>query len=151
MLLQEELQKKICDFLAILQYSVENRVSIGLLDQNFIAQSFIAKFINIIYGYNLINLDCDGPKYPGIDLGDSYRKIAFQVTATKTSKTPKKIEETIEIFIRRKQYENFRHLKFLILGRKQKKYSQLFETYNLFEFDPSTDILDIKDIVRKPG
>jgi hypothetical protein len=145
-LVQEELQKKICDFLAILQYSVENRGAIGLLDQNFILQSFMAKFLNIIYGYDLINLDRDGHKSPAIDLGDSYRKVAFQVTA---KKTPTKIEETIEIFIRHKQYENFRHLKFLILGKKQKKYSQVFQTDNLFEFNPQTDILDIKDLVRK--
>lgn len=146
MLVQEELQKKICDFLGILRYSVEYRGAVGLLDQNFIAQSFIAKFINIIYGYDLINLDRDGYKYSAIDLGDFYRKVAFQVTATKT---PKKIEETIKIFIRHKHYENFRYLKFLILGKKQKKYSQVFQTDNLFEFNPQTDILDIKDIVCK--
>ena len=146
MLAQEDLQKKICDFLGILQYSVEYRGAIGLLDQNLILQSFIAKFLNIIYGYDLINLDGEGHKYPAIDLGDHYRKVAFQVTATKR---PTKIEETIEIFIRRKQYENFSHLKFLILGRKQNRYSQVFNTYNLFEFNPQTDILDIKDIVRK--
>ena len=146
MLVQEELQKKICDFLGILRYSVEYRGAIGLLDQNFIAQSFLAKFINIIYGYDLINLDRDGHKYPAIDLGDFYRKVAFQVTATKT---PRKIEETIEIFIRHKQYENFSHLKFLILGKKQNNYSQVFQTDNLFEFNPQTDILDLKDIVCK--
>ena len=49
MLVQEEIQKKISDFLAILEVSVENRGLIGLLDQNLIAQSFIAKFINIVY------------------------------------------------------------------------------------------------------
>jgi hypothetical protein len=42
MLLQEELQKKISDFLAVLEVSVENRVMIGWLDQNLVAQSFIA-------------------------------------------------------------------------------------------------------------
>ncbi len=146
MLVQEELQKKICDFLGILRYSVEYRGAIGLLDQNFILQSFMAKFLNIIYGYDLINLDRDGHKSPAIDIGDSYRKVAFQVTA---KKTPTKIEETIEIFIRHKQYENFRHLKFLILGKKQKKYSQVFQTDNLFEFNPQTDILDLKDLVHK--
>lgn|GEM_PF-1477202 len=146
MLAQEDLQKKICDFLGILQYSVEYRGAIGLLDQNFILQSFIAKFLNIIYGYDLINLDRDGHKSPAIDLGDSYRKVAFQVTATKR---PTKIEETIEIFPRQKQYKNFSHLNFLIRGRKQNKYSQVFNTYNLFKFNPQTDILNIKDIVRK--
>jgi len=145
-LAQEDLQKKICDFLGILQYSVEYRGAIGLLDQNFILQSFIAKFLNIIYGYDLINLDRDGHKSPAIDLGDSYRKVAFQVTATKR---PTKIEETIEIFPRQKQYKNFSHLNFLIRGRKQNKYSQVFNTYNLFKFNPQTDILNIKDIVRK--
>lgn len=89
MLAQEDLQKKICDFLGILQYSVEYRGAIGLLDQNLILQSFIAKFLNIIYGYDLINLDGEGHKYPAIDLGDHYRKVAFQVTATKR---PTKIE-----------------------------------------------------------
>ncbi|MEG4022878.1 SMEK domain-containing protein [Microcoleus sp. S13C4] len=146
MLAQEDLQKKICDFLGILQYSVEYRGAIGLLDQNLILQSFIAQFLNIIYGYDLINLDRDGHKYPAIDLGDFYRKVAFQVTATKT---PRKIEETIEIFIRHKEYENFNNLKFLILERKQNKYSQVFNTYNLFDFNPQRDILDIKDIVRQ--
>ena len=146
MLAQEDLQNKICDFLGILQYSVEYRGAIGLLDQNLILQSFIAQFLNIIYGYDLINLDRDGHKYPAIDLGDFYRKVAFQVTATKT---PRKIEETIEIFIRHKEYENFNNLKFLILGRKQNKYSQVFNTYNLFDFNPQRDILDIKDIVRQ--
>lgn len=153
MLLQEELQKKIIDFLAVLERSVEKRVLIGLLDQNLIAQSFIANFLNIIYGYNLINLDIldtslETPqrKRPAIDLGDSYRKVAFQVTSTKKSE---KIKETIETFVREKEYENFNHLKFLILGKKQKKYSQDFQTLGLFEFEPQEDIIDFNDIVRK--
>jgi hypothetical protein len=146
MLLQEELQKKISDFLAILEVSVENRGLIGLLDQNLIAQSFIAKFINIVYGYDLINLDIFGHKYPAIDLGDFYRKVAFQVTSTKK---PEKIKETIETFIRTEKYKDFRHLRFLILGKKQRKYPEIFQTCNLFEFDPLVDIIDIKDLVRK--
>lgn len=146
MLVQEELQKKISDSLAILEVSVKNRGLIGLLDQNLIAQSFIAKTINIIYSYDLVNLDTSGHKYPAIDLGDSYRKIAFQVTSEKTSK---KIKETIETFIRREEYKNFRYLKFLILGKKQRSYSGDYQTFNQFQFDPQTDILDIKDVVRK--
>jgi hypothetical protein len=146
MLLQEELQKKISDFLAVLEVSVENRVMIGLLDQNLIAQSFIAKLLNITYGYNLINLDTPQRMKPAIDLGDSYRKIAFQVTSTKK---PEKIKETIETFIREEEYKNFKHLKFLIIGRKQSRYSQVFETFGLFEFKPQEDIIDLKDIVRK--
>ena len=145
MLVQEEIQKKISDFLALLEVSVENRGLIGLLDQNLIAQSFIAKFINIVYSYDLTNLDISNHKYPAIDLGDYHRKIAFQVTSTKKSE---KIRETIETFIGQEKYKDFTHLMFLILGKKQRTYPA-FQTCNLFKFDPQADILDIKDVVRK--
>ncbi|MBE9106260.1 SMEK domain-containing protein, partial [Nostoc cf. edaphicum LEGE 07299] len=79
------MQKKISDGLAILEFSLENRGLIGLFDQNIVAQSFFAKLLNIIYGYDLINLDTVDKNSPGIDLGDNYRRIAFQVTSTKTS------------------------------------------------------------------
>jgi hypothetical protein len=146
MLVHEELQKKISDFLAVLEVSVRNRVLIGLLDQNLVAQPFIAKLLNIVYGYDLINLDTPQRKRPAIDLGDSYRKIAFQVTSTEKTE---KIRETINTFIRKKEYDSFKYLKFIILGSKKKNYPKDLQTLDLFEFEPEKDILDLKDIIRK--
>jgi hypothetical protein len=146
MFLQEELQKKICDFLATLEVAVRNRSSLGLFDQNLIAQSFMAKFLNTIYGYNLVNLDQGSKKYPAVDLGDFHRKVAFQVTSIEDSR---KIKESLEIFIHSKIYQEFDHLRFLIIGKKQKSYRSKFETQDLFHFDPCLDILDIKDLIQQ--
>ncbi|MBD1932075.1 MULTISPECIES: SMEK domain-containing protein [Cyanophyceae] len=146
MLVQEELQKKISDFLAVLEFSVENRGLIGLLDQNLIAQSFLANLLNIVYGYDLVNLDTGNRQSPAIDLGDFYRRISFQVTSTRKTI---KIRETIETFIRKERYKEFSQIKFFIIGKKQGRYPKNLQRSDLFEFDPCRDILDIKDIVRK--
>lgn len=146
MLHQEKLQKNISDGLAVLEVSIENRGLVGLLDQHLLSQSFFTKLLNIIYSYDLINLDAINIRNPSIDLGDCYRKIAFQVTSTKK---PSKLLETIKTFIANEQYKQFKELKFLILTKKQKSYKAIFDTQNLFSFDPKVDILDLKDLVKQ--
>ncbi|WP_375492988.1 SMEK domain-containing protein [uncultured Nostoc sp.] len=146
MLRQEQLQKKISDGLAILEFSLENRGLIGLFDQNIVAQSFFAKLLNIIYGYDLINLDTVDKNSPGIDLGDNYRRIAFQVTSTKTSA---KVQETLRKFFEKERYKQYDNLKILILGKKQKTYKQSFDTREIFTFEAETDIIDLKDLVKQ--
>jgi len=143
---QEELQKKVSDFLAILEVAIQNRSSLGLFDQNLLAQPFMAKFLNILYGYDLVNLDQASKKYPAIDLGDFYRKVAFQVTSMKDSR---KIQKSLDIFIQNQMYQEFNHLRFLIIGRKQKSYKIKLETQSLFHFDPCLDILDIKSLIQR--
>jgi hypothetical protein len=83
---QEELLKNITDSLAVLEISIRNRGILNLRDQNIIAESFFAKLLNIIYGYNLINLNSIEKNCPAVDLGDINKRIFFQVTSTTNRK-----------------------------------------------------------------
>ncbi|MBE9217456.1 SMEK domain-containing protein [Dolichospermum flos-aquae LEGE 04289] len=47
-----------------------------------IAEYFVAKLLNTIYDYNLINLNSKNRSCPAIDLGDYNKKVCFQVTST---------------------------------------------------------------------
>lgn len=136
--------KIITDSLGTLAHQVEYRNSINLFDINIVAEDFFKDFLNLVYGYNLINLNIIEKNASAIDLGDSASKIAIQVTSDNSST---KIDETIKKFVERKLYNQYDRLLFLILTRK-KKYSKVFETNNLFDFDKEKDIIDNKDILQ---
>lgn len=69
--------------------------SLNLNDINIHAESFFCELLNIIFGYQLHNLNNTEMNYAAIDLGDEKNKIAIQVTSEKTST---KIRETLEKF-----------------------------------------------------
>ncbi|HEY9862636.1 MAG TPA: SMEK domain-containing protein, partial [Candidatus Obscuribacterales bacterium] len=145
MIYREQVQKKIIYTLSILEVSIKHRGLVNLYDQNIFAETFIAKILNIVFDYNLVNLNHQERGKTGIDLGDWTRKIAFQVTSTKDSR---KIKETINKFINHEQYIYFNHLKFFILNQKQKSYSSKIETEGKFNFNPNVDIIDIQDVIK---
>ncbi len=147
MLKQEQLIKNISDNLGILEYTTRNRGLIGLVDQNIIAESFMAKVLNIIYDYNLVNLN-NIKNCAAIDLGDYNKKICFQVTYTCEGQSRRKIKQTIATFIENESYKNFTCLKFLFLGPKQQNY-KAFDTQNLFEFNPLKDVLNLQDLIKE--
>lgn len=132
--------------LTVLEVSLRNRGFLNLHDQNIFSQRFIAELLNIVFGYKLVNLDYQKKNYTAIDLGDWERKIAFQVTVTKSSS---KIKDAITKFIRSQQYVYFENLKVFILAQKQKSYRSNFETEGKFNFDPKVDIIDIPDIIKR--
>lgn len=143
MLNREIYIKRVSDFLAELETKVNNRSILGLLDLNVIAETFFADFLNIVYSYKLKNLNIDRSNAPSIDLGDSENRIAYQVTSTKTSK---KVQETLDQFIKYDLSKEYDTLYILILGEKQKSYKNI-QTHNL-GFSIQDNILDLKDVLR---
>ncbi|MTJ11242.1 SMEK domain-containing protein [Anabaena sp. UHCC 0187] len=149
MLKRETFLKNITRGLGLLKYTTEYNAELDLYDQNIIAEYFVVKLLNIIYGYNLINLNSKDKSCAAIDLGDYERKLCFQVTSTSLKNHRTKIQETINLFIGKKKYQHFDHLKFLFLGDKQKTYQKGFDTQNLFTFDPKKDVINLKDLIRE--
>ncbi|MDB9318557.1 SMEK domain-containing protein [Nodularia spumigena CS-591/04] len=147
MLTKEHNIKNISDGLSFLQVSTLNRGILGLFDQHIIAENFVAKLLNIIYDYNLVNLNKINNTYPAIDLGDYNEKICFQVTYTSLKNHRHKIKETINKFIKHQKYKKFSSLKFLFLGAKQKKYQKGFDTQDCFIFDPEKDVINLQDLI----
>ncbi len=149
LLRRENLIKEISDALALLELSTRNKGLIRLYDQNIISEYFVAKMLNIVFKYDLINLNTINRTYAAIDLGDSQRKICFQVTYTSKKYLRSKIEKTIIKFIDNNLYHEYDTLKFLFLGPKQKNYSKVFDTKGLFKFNPKDHILNLEDIIYK--
>jgi hypothetical protein len=62
-------------------------------DINRISEGFVMNLLNIVFDWELEDLNKKQMNYPGIDLGDSLKGIAVQVTSEKTSS---KIKDTYE-------------------------------------------------------
>lgn len=58
-----------------------------------VAETTLAGLLNRVYGWELVNANAGTQNYPGVDLIDVGRKIAVQVTATRTVK---KVRHTLE-------------------------------------------------------
>ena len=125
--------------------TVELSNGINLYDLNIHSETFFCDLLNLVYGYNLTNLNDDEKNISSIDLGDKTSKVAVQVTSDKTST---KIQKTINGFISEKYDEDYERLIILILGTK-KKYTTTFKTSRQFIFSKERDILDISDLIKK--
>ena len=106
---------KIVDDLAKLKMQINLYNGANLYNINKYSEDFICRLLNLIYSYDLKNLNSERSNEPGIDLGCSTNKIAFQVTSTKTSK---KVNDTLRK-ITEEQKATYNDIKLIVLGEKQ--------------------------------
>jgi hypothetical protein len=122
----------------------------GRLDINLAMEdAFIPILKELFHLPKLHNLNAKQKNYPGIDLGDEYDRVAFQVTATTDLE---KVKKTLSIFIDKDYQSNFDELFILMLVGKQKSYSQQAIdkiTGPKFSFNAKTQIIDCGDILSK--
>lgn len=64
----------------------------GRFDLHKDSENNIRDILNILYGYNLKDLNLEKPNFPVIDLGDIDRGICFQVTANKSDQSYYELE-----------------------------------------------------------
>lgn len=74
-------QSKIISWLTHVELSNDQ----SFTDINNISEGFLMNLLNIVFHYNLENLNNSTINFPGVDLGDFNRKIAFQITSEKNS------------------------------------------------------------------
>lgn len=144
MIKKEKYLKDIGSSLAKLKAEVEIFNSVNLYDINNFAEDFYAGLLNLIYGYNLKNLNILEKNTPAIDLGDEENRISIQVTSDNSSE---KIKETISKFIKKKSYLKYDRLIILILTAKR-KYTTVFNTRNKFNFNCTKDVIDCTDLMK---
>ncbi|WOX53236.1 SMEK domain-containing protein [Aeromonas sp. CD] len=135
---------QIIDELTAVSQQVKNRAGLQLFDLNRYLEDFFKEVLNIVYGYNLINLNEERSNNPGLDLGDEKAKVAFQVTSTKTSE---KVNETLRKAAT--QVDKFQKVYVLILQEKQGSYTLDTELAKPFSFIADEHILDIGDVFKK--
>lgn len=113
---------------------------------NIHAENILIKLLNTIYGSDLKNVNYEeGKNYPSIDLRDTQKRIAIQVTSTANLH---KIKDTLKKFVDNKLYQDFDSVRIFIITEKQTTYD--FTSINKiidgrFSFSVS-DIVDKKDL-----
>lgn len=112
---RQDYQKSIINSLTWLstQVAVNNRLN--LTDINVHSENFYRDFLNLAFGYNLVNINIIDPNAAAIDLGDEGNKFAIQVTSTSALA---KTKHTVSKFIEKKLYEKYDHLVILNIVSK---------------------------------
>lgn len=151
MLTRGKLLGDILDGLGQLNFVLQTRSSLGLFDLNKYCEDFIKEFLNLIYGYDLVNLNATRSNEPGLDLGDEGKKLGIQVT---TDKRSIKINNTLEK-ITQEQKTRYERFIVFILGSKQSSYSGIDAALaSSVQFDIKRDIWDFgvveRDIITLP-
>ncbi len=116
---------------------------LNMLNLHMHSENFYLHFFNLLYGYELENLNDKLQNVEAIDLIDHKNKIIFQVSATSTKR---KIESTLskEIF---KQYLDYT-FKFISIAKDASELrSSTFKNPHAITFSPSQDIYDIVSIL----
>lgn len=111
----ENIINEITKKLTLITYYIRFKTAANLNDINTILESCFKEILNIIFDYNLVNLNNEY-LYPAIDLGDSENRIAFQITSTNDIS---KIHKTLEKFNQYRLFENYNNLKILIISEKK--------------------------------
>lgn len=121
--------------------------AISFFDINKISEGTSQVLLNMIYGYNLYDLNNKKYNFPGIDLGDSENGIAFQITSENSNQ---KILSTLKIFHENSYKIEFpKGVKFLIINKKKNnRFNKNFLEYQDI-FDAKKDILYPNDLVKE--
>lgn len=133
--ISDEIDAQLVDLIRYMNFkSKQNHTT-----DNVIAEDFFRDFLNLIYGYELENLNDFEDNSPAIDLGDKNIKKCYQIT---TSNDRSKIDKTLNGFNNRKLYRDFEWLYILIIGNK-KNYRKL-PVYTKFTYK----VIDIYKILK---
>lgn len=143
MIKKKDIYDRIVHELSIYVNDIESKAVNNLLDDNVFSEDFIKDLLNTCMGWNLINLNTETNRFPGIDLGDIERSIGVQVTSTKTSK---KVLDSLDKVVSNNVDKDYNEIYFFVLGRKQNSYSIDFSQYDTLDCS-ERNIWDISDII----
>lgn len=107
-------------------------------DHHILMEDVVCKLLNMVYGWELVNLNYQKKNHPGIDLGDDKNRIAVQVTSDKSRN---KVVDTLRKFEEHRCFKEYDRLIIFIVG-EQECFKKEFTT-QAFTFSPEMDILDL--------
>ncbi|PKP61324.1 MAG: hypothetical protein CVT88_00370 [Candidatus Altiarchaeales archaeon HGW-Altiarchaeales-1] len=124
---------------------IETKGKMNLFDIHNHSENFYVHFFNLVYGYELVNLNIKHQNVEAIDLIDDKNKILIQVSATSTKQ---KIESALSKDIMKK-YNGYT-FKFISISKhasdlRQKNYANPYQ----INFTPAQDIYDKVKILNE--
>lgn len=143
---QRTLLNKIEEYLATFQLQVKISSKNNLYDINVHSETVMIPILNILFGTNLSNENDKVKNADSIDLLDTNKRIAFQITA---SYKLEKIKTTLTKLMASSYRSKFDKLYVYVLTEKQKSYSQPPLTKIVgkkMNFEARTDIIDATNL-----
>lgn len=132
---------EIVDALSDVAGQVNTRGRLGLTDLNKHAEDFFKTILNYLLSLSLDNLNSDRSNQPGLDLGDKINKVAFQITATRTSA---KVNDMLAA-LSDEQIKTYSKIRVLMIAGKQSSYT-VNGALSARTFFKKEDIWDISDL-----
>ncbi len=130
--------------LSALATRINERGALNILDYNIHAENFYLHFFNMLFDWNLININSTQQNAAGIDLVDTTNNIIIQVSATAT-------KQKIESALNKKDISNYSgySFKFISISKdtKELRTKTFTNPYNL-TFSPASDIFDITSLLN---
>jgi hypothetical protein len=128
--------------LHFLAYRIEGRGRLNILDLNLHSENFYLHFLNLLFGWELRNLNTIQQNAPGIDLVDDTNKIVAQVTATTT-------KQKVESALRKLSVYQGYSFKFISISKNAKELrAKTFNSPHGLTFSPDEDIYDVPSLLR---
>lgn len=136
-----------CDFieskLNFLAYRIEVRGGLNLLDLHLHSENFYLHFCNVIFGWELQNLNAVDPNAAGVDLIDKTNKIVIQVSATASKQ---KVESALAKDL--SAYKGY-SFKFISISKDAEDLrTKTFLNSHDLKFVPIEDIFDVQFLLR---
>lgn len=137
--------ENIIDLLSFLKSKVTLSNSLNLTDVNIHSENFYRDLLNLIYGYQLDNINIIEQNTAAIDLGDLDKRVAIQVTSTSSLA---KTRKTVNAFVNKKLYEKYDRLIILNIVDKAAHRDSHIGDSATYQLDTKEDIWDIDKLVK---
>lgn len=134
---------KIKTLLNILKNEIKDSGKLNLLDINVHAEDFYRDLLNLVYSWQLQNMNQWNQNAAGGDLWYDNVKIVIQVSSTSTKD---KIQSSIDK-LSAEQFAGYRFKFLRIDGDVIKLRKELYNTHDIV-FEPSVDIIDISTLLK---
>ena len=135
---------KIKTLLNILKCEIKDSGKLNLLDINVHAEDFYRDLLNLIYCWQLQNMNQWNQNAAGGDLWYNGGKLVIQVSSTTTKD---KIQSSIDK-LSAEQFAGYRFKFLRINGDVIKLRKEPYNTHDDIVFDPSVDIIDISTLLK---
>lgn len=135
---------KIKTLLNILKGEIKDSGKLNLLDINVHTENFFRDLLNLIYGWQLQNMNQWNQNAAGGDLWYDGGKLVIQVSSTATKD---KIQSSIDK-LSAEQFDGYRFKFLRIDGDVIKLRKVSFNTHDDIVFDPSVDVIDISTLLK---
>lgn len=135
---------RIRTLLSVLKTEIKESGKLNLLDINVHSEDFFRDLLNLIYGWQLQNMNQWNQNAAGGDLWYDGGKLVVQVSSTSTKQ---KIQSSIEK-LNVNQFDGYRFKFLRIDGDVRKLCKETYNTLDGISFDPASDIIDYSKLLK---